>query len=181
MEELSKSWTSVGSAGSLNHSDLAKVTMNQSIVQLGTELIPTAVTENMFAQFASAVESLGPAIPTNHAVVRYNITATDGLFAEHSFRYHLYIRYRGRVVAALIEVDLETGAEVERIRFDSSQFPSAPGFQVQAAYEGVDSTVMDFVNKAYYVQATLSAPAIVVGHPAAIAMVRVSANLNFPG
>ncbi len=181
MEELSRSWTSVGSAGTLNHSDLAKVTMSQSIVQLGMELTPNVITQNMFAQFASALESLGPAIPSNQAVVRYNITATDGLFAEHSFRYHLHIRYRGRVVAALIEVDLETGAEVERIHFDSSQFPSAPGFQVQSAYEGADSVVMDFVNKAYYVQATLTAPAIAVGHPAAIAMVKVSASLNFPG
>ena len=40
MEDLKKSWTTVGSAGSLNQADLAKVTLHQSTIQLGTELLP---------------------------------------------------------------------------------------------------------------------------------------------
>jgi hypothetical protein len=38
---------------------------------------------------------------------------------------------------------------------------------------------MDFVNCAYYVEATLTASAIVVGNPAEIAVVKVFATMDF--
>jgi hypothetical protein len=38
---------------------------------------------------------------------------------------------------------------------------------------------MDFVNCAYYVEATLTASAIAVGNPAEIAVVKVYASANF--
>jgi hypothetical protein len=40
---------------------------------------------------------------------------------------------------------------------------------------------MDFLNKAYYVEATLIAPAIAVGSPAEISVVQVFPSPNFAG
>jgi hypothetical protein len=44
-----------------------------------------------------------------------------------------------------------------------------------------DSPVMDFVNNAYYVEATLTASAIVIGNPAEIAVVKIYASPDFHG
>jgi len=70
MEDLEKSWTTVGSAGTLNQADLAKVTLHQSIIQLGTELLPPP--------HAAALADAPPAglvnLATVQAVVRYNVT-----------------------------------------------------------------------------------------------------------
>ena len=50
------------------------------------------------------------------------------------------------------------------------------GFVTNRGMPGLQ-TVMDFVRCAYYVEATLTASAIVVGHPAEIAVVRVNFTL----
>jgi hypothetical protein len=85
MEDLEKSWTTVGSAGTLNQADLAKVTLHQSIVQLGTELAsPPAAATVTGAPHADLVT-----LPTTQAVVRYNVSSADGLFntGVDSFRH----------------------------------------------------------------------------------------------
>ena len=56
------------------------------------------------------------------------------------------------------------------------RFPSVDGFVTNRGMPGLQ-TVMDFVRCAYYVEATLTASAIVVGHPAEIAVVRVNFTL----
>jgi hypothetical protein len=43
----------------------------------------------------------------------------------------------------------------------------------------MDSPVMNFVNFAYYVEATLTAPGIIIGNPAKVAAVKVFASPNF--
>ena len=80
-----------------------------------------------------------------------------------------------------MQVDLENGTETQLILFDSDNFPAKPNFQVQAVPERGESSIMDFVNKAYYVEATLIAPALVIGHPAAISIIKVFASPDFPG
>jgi hypothetical protein len=40
---------------------------------------------------------------------------------------------------------------------------------------------LDFVNKAYYVEATLTAPVIAVGHPAAISIIKLVRTVPFQG
>jgi hypothetical protein len=169
MDDLSKVWTTVGSVGILNQADLAKVHFNQSVIQLGAELLPPTT-----AQIATEVPDFGLIFPTIQAVVRYNITPVDGLFVTGAFHYHLRIRFRGRVTAKLMQVDIASGMETQRILFD---LPATPNFQEQQAFEQVESsTPMDFINQAYYVEATLVAPELVVGHPAAISSIQVTAN-----
>jgi hypothetical protein len=180
MDDQLKIWTTVGSAGTLSQIDLAKVNLYQSVIQLGTEVVlPTPIS----TQTAQAPETprFGPT-PTIQAVVRYNVTPVEGLFfIANNFRYHLQIRFRGQITAKLMEADLATGTETQLILLDSNSFPPAPGFQVQAAFPSADSPLLDFVNKGYYVEATLVAPAIVVGHPAAISIIKLFASPNFPG
>jgi hypothetical protein len=171
MEDRFKEWTTIGSAGTLDHTDLSKVTLHQSVVQLGVELVPPPPVAN-----AAALAALfSAAVPTQQAVVRYNVTPVDGMFpqATPAFGWALRLRYRGRVTARWIEVDLATGAESQLIAFDSIAFPPSSSFQVQAAFTAFRP--VDFVKKAYYVEATLIAPALVVGHPAAISVVKLSA------
>jgi len=167
MADLDKVWTTVGSTGILNQVDLAKVTLHQSIIQLGTEII----TQPPAATIAGLAN-----LPSIQAVVRYNVTSVDGLFNSARFKYKLLLRCRGQVSANLIEVDLASGVEKQRIRFVSDNHNN---FEEQFVLEDTgiqeNSTPFDFVNKAYYVEATLTAPAVVIGHPAAISIIQISA------
>jgi hypothetical protein len=73
---------------------------------------------------------------------------------------------RGTVRARLVQVDLLNGAaEMDLVHFDSTAFPPAHSFVTNAAPSAEDSSVMDFVNFAYYVEATLTAPEITIGNP----------------
>jgi len=176
MEDKQKIWTTVGSAGILDQVDLAKVSLHQSIIQLGVDIATTAT----HAETAPpAAIQFGAGFRTVQAVARYNITPVDGLFFPHvpssPFHYGLRLRYLGHVTAKLIEVDLATGSETVLVLFDSTAFPGSPFFQVQTAFATNFEGVLDFVNKAYYVEATLVAPTLVVGHPAAISIIKVIA------
>jgi hypothetical protein len=175
MPDNVKVWTTVGSAGTLSQADLAKVTMHGSIIQLGSEIVSTGGSPATTAVLAAAVQN------TTQAVVRYNITPVDGLFITGAFHYHLQIRFRNHITARLMEADMLTGTEKQLIAFNSQSFPPQPGFQVQAVPTAANSTVMDFVNKAYYVEATLIASAITVGSPAEISVIKVFASPNFAG
>jgi len=177
MDDKLKIWTSVGSAGILNQADLAKVTLHQSIVQLGVDIVSPPTQEGAATARPAGQPGLG--IPTVQAVARYNVTPVDGLFFQQvpsrPFHYGLRLRYLGHVTARFVEVDLQNGAETVLIDFDSANFPASPFFQVQTAFAQQFERVVDFVKKAYYVEATLIAPALVVGHPAAISIVKVVA------
>ena len=172
MDDKLKIWTTVGSAGVLNSTDLAKVNFHQSIIQLGTGIVPPP------PQPAAAPQADQP-FPAQKAVVRYNVTPVDGLFFQQvpslPFHYGLRIRYLGQLTAKLMEVDLATGSETELVHFDTASFPASPQFQVQTAFAQHFEGVLDFVKKAYYVEATLVAPGIVAGHPAAISIIKVIA------
>jgi hypothetical protein len=174
MPDNVKVWSTVGSAGTLTQTDLAKVTLHGSIIQLGAEVISTGGgTATTLAH--AAVQN------TVQAVVRYNLTPVDGLFLTGAFHYLLQIRFRNHITARLMETDMLTGTEKQLIVFNSQSFPPQPGFQVQTASAPANSTVMDFVNKAYYVEATLIAPAVAVGSPAEISVIKVIASPNFAG
>jgi hypothetical protein len=176
MDDEVKVWTTVGSAGTLNQTDLAKVSLHQSVIQLGVDIVPPLAVSTQAAapQVASGAGHLaGHWGPTMQAIVRYNVTPVDGLLIGiPRNNYELRIRFRGQITAKLMEVDMENGTETQRILFDSNSFPPNPNFQVQSAWEE-DSAVMDFVNKAYYVEATLVASAVVVGHSAAISVIKI--------
>lgn len=166
-------WTSVGSAGTLSTTDLAKVTLDNAVVALGQEIGPPR---------PSTPEDPSAGVPQTSAVVRYNIPPVDGLFLTSPFHYHLQLTYRGTVRARLVQVDLLNGAaETDLVHFDSTSFPPADSFVTNAAPAAQDSSVMDFVNFAYYAEATLTAPEIGIGNPAKVAAVKVFASPNFPG
>src|SRR5262249_41922389 len=174
MDDKLKIWTTVGSAGTLNLTDLAKVTLHGSIIQVGIDLLPPPP--------ATAARAFNPVgLPTIQAVVRYHVTPADGLFfvqpASNKFHYGLELRYLGHVTAVLREVDLHTGNDPVQglVLFDSTKFAASPSFKVETAFATQFEGVLDFVNKAYYVEATLVAPALAAGHPAAISIIKIVA------
>jgi hypothetical protein len=183
MNDKLKIWTTVGSAGILDQTDLAKVSLHQSIIQLGIDIIPPPAQKAARKRAGHPTGRLTRPFPTLQAVARYNVTPVDGLFFEHvpsnPFHYGLRLRYLGHVTARLIEVDLQTGSEKDVIFFDSTKFQASPFFQVKTASAADPPTlfggVLDFVKKAYYIEATLVAPAVVVGNPAAISIIKVIA------
>jgi hypothetical protein len=174
MTNEAKVWTTVGSAGTLSATDLAKVGLGKSVISLGHSIGPveTGAPEDREA----AEPRIG--LPTTTAVVRYNITPVAGLFLDGQFTYVLQLTYKGRVQARLGQFSVLTGEDSDVVRFDSASFPPAPAdkFATNLAGSTDDSAVMDFVNFAYYVEATLTASAVAVGHPAEIAAVKVFAS-----
>jgi hypothetical protein len=181
MDELEKVWTTVGSAGILSQADLARVSLHESIVQLGVDVLPPVSMRSAAAQFSDAEALVGPNFPTIQAVVRYNVTPVEGLFytGGRIFHYLLQIRCRGQISAKLMQVDIETGAETQLIPDASMSFQASPDFQVQTVWAQEESTLLDFVKNAYYVEATLIARDQVIGHPAAISIIKLIAKLDF--
>lgn len=172
MDDQLKVWTTVGSAGTLDQADLAKVHLFHSIVQLGVD----------FGSTQGAAAAARAILPTTQAIVRYNVTPVDGLFfIPNKFKYQLQIRFRGHINAKLMQVDMESGAETQLILFDSTGFPPKPGFQHQTVAAQNDSPLLDFVNKGYYVEATLITSAIVIGNPSAISIIKLIASPDFSG
>jgi hypothetical protein len=178
MTDQMKIWTTVGSAGTLNQTDLAKVQLHQSIVQLGTDVIIDPGTTARAASVAPRIT-----LPTVQAVVRYNVTPVDGLFPPDPFNgYELKIRYRGQITARLMQVDINTGEETQLIPSEKppiNPFPATAEFQVISAH-GQHPVLghlhvprLDFVNNAYYVEATLIASELVPGNPAAISIIKI--------
>jgi hypothetical protein len=169
-----KVWTTAGSAGTLSHTDLAKVNLYRSIIQLGMDVPTSGAIANTRRRAASSRVEL--AQPLERAVVRYNVVAVDGpnpFSRPLQHRYHLIIRYRGQVSAKLMKVDITRGTEVEILNFDSNNFPGAPDFRYEAVSSDAplkyNSEGWDRVEMAYYVEATLATPSFALGHPAAIA------------
>jgi hypothetical protein len=164
--DLNKVWTTVGSDGTIDETDVRKVFFNKSIVQMGQ---PGADSQHLGAAAAKPKPAAIPGVTQSSAVIRYNITPVNGLFTP-GFR--LRLRYldagpSGRVVAKLIEVDLASGSEMERLTFDSNAFAPNAKYQVRAGNCGGQS--FDFVRKSYYIEAKLTADnnAILVGGSAA--------------
>jgi len=175
MEDYLKIWTTVGSAGSVTAKDLAQVRLEDGVIALGHDLAPPA---------AGPTADPSAAFPPVTAVVRYNVTPVDGLFfppPPAEYHYQLQVCYRGVVRARLVQVALADGAENDLLHFDSTAYPPAHTFVANVATTTESSTPMDFVNFAYYVEATLSASAIVVGNPAEIAVIKVYPSPEFHG
>src|SRR5262249_56997979 len=89
VDDKLKIWTTVGSAGTLNQADLAKVTLHGSIIQVGIDISPPLPV----AAAAAARPPVG--LPTIQAVVRYNVTPVGGPCfdqpATNKFHYRLHL------------------------------------------------------------------------------------------
>lgn len=181
--DINKIWTTVGSAGTVDETDVGKIFFDRSIAQMGNVIGGNQTT--------SAAVALIPQ-PTQSAVIRYNVTPVAGLFAvkppcftqtgtecpgiELKLRY-LAAGNGARVVARLVEVDMATGAEVTRLNFDSSAFGASNGYQVQSVSQcgpGFPRQPFDFGAKAYYVEARLTIGAIVGGAAAGVQVIKVA-------
>ena len=178
--DQNKIWTTVGSAGTLDKNDLGKVALGHSIVQLGFTLAGNLpVAQNL------AKNVVGFPLPTESAVIRYNVTPVDGLFNAppvsfpNSQGVQLKMRYlavHAQVTAKLVEVDLATGAETDRLTFNSNAFPAVDGYHVQQVGECGPSWKFDFKTKAYYIEATLTQTPIFVGSAAGIQVIKIDNN-----
>ena len=133
MADNLKIWSTVGSAGILDHVDLPKVSLHQSIIQLGISLLPAP---ELQPTALTAAGLLGPGFPNKQAVARYNVTAVDGVFfpfvPRNPYHYGLQLRYMGNVTAKLREVDVSNGSENDLVVFKSIDFlPMSQLFQVK--------------------------------------------------
>jgi hypothetical protein len=180
--EINKIWTSVGSAGTIDEADTGKVSLDRSTAQIGTVIGGT--------QPVTIGAVIGP--QTQSAVIRYNVTPVEGLFAVKSRCFtqtgtecpgiQLKLRYlatgnNARVIAKLVEVDMASGAEVTKLNLDSNSFANANQYQVQSVAQcgpQIPPQPFDFATKAYYVEVRLSAGAIVAGSAAGIQIIKVA-------
>lgn len=139
-------WTNVGSVGVVDDS-------NQSQVILGVSR----------AWLAGGVVS---------ATIRYNVTATEGLFLGPDKR--LTVRFYKpdnftAVQARLWSDDIATGAHTALMFFDSAAFaPNAAATQTQSVMANLPND-FDFAKKVYWVEVTLfrstTAGGVLLGDP----------------
>ena len=181
-QEINKIWTTVGSAGTVDETDTAKISLDRSIAQMGTVIggnQPVSISVQIPGQ-------------TQSAVIRYNVTPVEGLFATKPRCFtqtgsecpgiQLKLRYlaagnSARVVARLVEVDMATGAEVTKLNFDSNAFAKANQYQVQSIGEcgpQIPPQPFNFATKAYYVEVRLTTSSIVAGSAAGVQIIKVA-------
>jgi hypothetical protein len=185
--DINKIWTTVGSDGTVDETNASRVFFDHSVVQMGRPLVGNLPAAKQAKQNPASIIQ-----QTQSAVIRYNVSPVDGLFAvkppcqtgtgtecpciELTVRY-LSTGGRARVVVKLIEVDLATGAEVTRLTFDSAAptFAPANNYQVHSVSQCGPPTPrpFNFGLKAYYIEATLTTSSIIGGSAAGIQMIKV--------
>ena len=168
--DKNKIWTTVGSDGKVDENDTGKVFFDRSIAQMGRLVGGSTPTSRRRALITQ----------TQSAVIRYNVTPTDTLFRV-SGGIELKLNYlatggSAKVIAKLITVDLATGSETVSATFDSSAFPSSNNYQVQSVARcgTTIDTPLDFELNAYYIEVTLSIPAIAINSAAGVRMIKLS-------
>lgn len=129
-------------------------------------------------------EAGGGVEETDSAVIRYNVTAVDGLLGVQGIRMAVRFLDEGvsaRVVAQLIEVDIATGAQATLLTFDSDDpnVPSLSGYHLYEVCDDGRAQQFDFVKKAYYIEATLTTSSIVVPSAAGIEAIQLNATSCF--
>jgi len=143
-----KSWSTAGSTGTADKVDLNKIVYSNGIV---------AFPEIQVTQ-SSARRAAGPQLQTVQAVIRYNVTAADGLFFD-SGRLCMVVRFRddgnrARVFLRLIRLSVSDGTSATLLTFDSNSFSPQQDFQTNSV--GTNRVPFDFSQNAYYVEATLT-------------------------
>lgn len=185
--DINKIWTTVGSNGTVDEADASKVFFDHSVVQMGRPLLNPPAAKQAKQNPARILQQ------TQSAVIRYNVSPVDGLFAvkppcqtgtgTECPCITLTLRYLStggpaRVVVKLIEVDLATGVEVTRLTFDSAapSFAASNKYQVHSVSQCGPPTPrpFNFVLKAYYIEATLTTSSIFAGSAAGIQMIKVA-------
>ena len=159
-----KSWSTAGSTGTADKADLNKIVYSNGIVAF-TEIQGTQLTAGRVSRLQ---------LQTVQAVIRYNVTATDGLFFD-SGPLCMVVRFRdngnrARVFLRLLKLNLEDGTTTTVLTFDSNSFAPQADFQANTVAT-TGRAPFDFSHNAYYVEATLTkqqpiATSIGAGRPA---------------
>lgn len=154
-----KAWTTVGSAGTIDESSTSKLVMSGSTISFPEILSPLPTDTFEPAErlgFAAAALPL----ETVTGTVRYNVTATDGLFENGAY---LGMRARIRddgdraqIVLRLYEVNIDTGATVPVLTLNSDSFTPSANYQTVGTSIFVGSNRINFQQNAYYIEATLT-------------------------
>jgi hypothetical protein len=172
-----RAWTTTGSAGTVDVADLSKVFFDKSKVQMGHVLVIKSAAK-MRPIIAHQIQS---------AVIRYNVTAVDGLLTpmptcrpDKCVGAQLTLRFiadgpSARVMAKLIEVNLATGVETVRLSIDSNVSAPGKGYKTDSIQPDCDATWrFDFLQKAYYIEATLTTSSVpAIGSAAGIQMIKI--------
>jgi hypothetical protein len=129
-----KSWTTVGSAGTVDEDSLSAVT---------------------YTNGTARVRDTAPA--GTAAVIRYNVVAVDGLFVGDGIS--LTSRFfdhedADQVLVQLKGLNRATGLVTTLVTLDSNSYPPTNGFQVQTACNS--DAQFDFSANAYYVEVKLT-------------------------
>jgi len=143
-----KSWSTAGSTGIADKVDLNKIVYSNGIVSF-PEIVGTQLPAGRAAKLQ---------LQTVQAVIRYNVTAGDGLFFD-SGRLCMVVRFRddgnrARVLLRLLRLNVNDGATATLLTFDSNSFAPQQDFQTNSV--GTNRVPFDFSNNAYYVEATLT-------------------------
>ena len=126
-----RAWTNVGSVGVVKDTDLTLVKLDGSRARL--------------------------AAGTVSGTIRYNVTATEGLFLgpDKTLTVRFYKPDNFSVVTArLWSVDGTTGAHTTLMFFDSTPYAPVAGFQTQSVTVNLPSD-FDFNDKAYFIEVVL--------------------------
>lgn len=168
-----KLWSCVGSAGTVNPPDLAKVVCLGSIAQLG---LGTGRVTAKSPQVAG-----GGAGPQMQAVIRYGITTVADTWPNPIPRAGLEILCRpggGQIAARLVQVSMGQGpapsvAETTLLDFHVQPADRNPNV-FYAPGDSAPSVFFDFSNNVYYVEVVLTAPAdVVIDYPPAVAAIQL--------
>ena len=170
-EPSSAPWTSVGSAGTVDETDLPNVDLG--------------------SPGAGAV-SIAGYLPRPVVHIRYNVVAVagvlggTGLTLTSRYMHGDYRFFRGQVIVRLMQYNLHTGFLHPLLTLDSDDFEETGGFQMQSVATSCSKpfVALDFVNNSYFVEVSLSrmSKVALVGGPtwnrAALAMITLASNVE---
>jgi hypothetical protein len=145
-----KVWTTVGSAGTIDEADTGKLVLAGATV---------AFPEPPITNFPVSASAIGIPTETVAATVRYNVVVTDGTIIGGSFL-SMRARFRddgnnAQVILRLFEINFETGATSLLLTLDSNAFAPQHDYQLQTVSAQTGFNRPDFVNNAYFIEATL--------------------------
>lgn len=124
-------WSTIGSTGSVDDADKNIFVFDRDLVYIKSSASLPAILD-----------------------VRYNVIAVDGLLKGNSPQ--ITIRYidngaAARVLADLVELDINTGAWTNKIRFDSNNYDQKSGYQTRTIRTCNPGWTFDFTSKIYWV------------------------------
>jgi len=145
-----KVWTTVGSAGTIDEADTGKLALAGATV---------AFPEPPITNFPVSASAVGIPMETVAATVRYNVVVTDGTIIGGSYL-SMRARFRddgnnAQVLLRLFEINFETGATTLLLTLDSNAFAPQHDYQLQTVSAQTGFNRPDFVNNAYFIEATL--------------------------